>query len=421
MRHILLLAAILLVACDPYADWPDPGDVFPYVFTPESNLQPFHTVRAETETWDPINDQDMAGLYLKKLLSQKPSAPAEVLEHFRSVRPQIPALGPGVRLSFVGDVMWVGGNWKAFAAPAGKLLDGDLRVGNLETPTSSDHPTDSMALGLWSFNAPTDMLEALPLDLLQLNNNHSLDAGDKGLENTLREVAQRGYRRTGVDQQARVTVLGREVALLAYTWGINDRKVSKSHQLHVIPFGHLDESIDLGLLERQVSEARDAGAELVVVLLHWGFEYEFYPEPHFMILARRIVSAGADLVVGQGPHVVQPAEICHVNRPEVVPGVGTCSVRSGSGDRARTAAILYSLGNFGTTMPTLQQKVGLVATVSLDAGGVTGLGWSAAASVPLEGGQEGVEVLPLSDLAPDAVYLDEQKRLEQHLGAGWKR
>jgi poly-gamma-glutamate synthesis protein (capsule biosynthesis protein) len=417
MRWVLL-AACSLVACDPYADWPDPKNVFPYVFTPETNLAPYHTIRAETETWE-ISDQEKAGLYLKKLLNQKPSAPTEVLEHYKIMRPQIPAPGSGVRLSFVGDVMWVGGNWKAFATPAGKLLDGDLRVGNLETPTSPDHPTDSLPLG--SFNAPTDMLEALPLDLLQLNNNHSLDAGDKGLENTLREVSKRGYRHTGVDKQARVDVKGNEIALLAYTWGINNRKVSKSHQLHVIPFGHLEESIDLGLVERQVSDARQSGARNVVVLLHWGFEYEFYPEPHFMILARRMVSAGADLVVGHGPHVVQPAEICHVNRPEAVPGVGTCSVRSKTGDRERTAAILYSLGNFGTTMPTLQQKVGLVATVSLDESGVTGLGWSAAASVPLDGGQKGQEVVPLSDFAPGTVHAEELKRLERHLGSGWKR
>lgn len=420
MRAWLLLSA-LLAACDPYADWPDPHDLFPYVYTPESGLEPFETVRWETETWDPLVDQEEAGLYLKKLLTHKRGAPDEVLEHFRQMKEQVPAVGRGARLSLVGDVMWVGGNWNRFATPSAALLDGDLRVGNLETPVSPDHPTSSMALGIYAFNAPVEMLQTLPLDLLQLNNNHSLDADDLGLENTLAQVQKAGYRRVGVDAQSDETVAGLRVALLSYTWGVNDgRRSKKGHELHVVPFGHLGQPIDLGMIERQVGEARDGGAEAVVVLLHWGFEFEYYPDPHFMVLARRIIAAGADLIVGQGPHVVQPVEICHVNRPEHVPGVGTCSLRTDDG-RARTAAVLYSLGDFGTTLPSLQHKVGLVATASLDADGVGGLGWAAVASESLPDGA-GQSVKPLAGLAQgNEGYAEELERLEKHLGAGWRR
>lgn len=180
------------------------------------------------------------------------------------------------------------------------------------------------------------------------------------------------------------------------------------------------------MLERQVVAARDGGAELVVVLAHWGYEFEFYPDPHFMVLARRMVAAGADLVLGHGPHVVQPAELCHVNRPDRVPGVGSCSVRSirGDDDPPRTAAIFYSLGDFGTTLPTVQQKTGLVATVSAEPGaGVTGLGWSAVYSKSLlvNGAKAGQSVLPLAGQLKDADLAAEDRRLEQHLGAGWKR
>jgi hypothetical protein len=417
MRGLALVLGLLWVACDPYGDWPDPQQVFPYVYTAETGLEPYELVRWETESWDPYTDGEKTGLYLKKAVSHKLGAPKEVLEHFRLMRDELPPLGAGARLSFVGDVMWAGGNWDKFATPAAPLLDGQLRLGNLETPVSPDHPTEQAALGLYAFNAPTEMLEGLPLDLLQLNNNHSLDADDQGLENTLREVKAHGYRQVGVDSQTSLEVGGRKLAVLAYTWGINDgRRSERGHELHIVPFGHIGTDVDLSLLEQQAARARSEGAEIVVVLVHWGFEYELYPEPHFMVIARRIVKAGADLVVGHGPHVVQPAEICHVNRPEVVPGVGRCSVRTDD-DRPRTAAVLYSLGNFSSRMYTIHERVGLVATASVE-DGVTGLGWAGVASQELA---EGLDVLPLAVLAGEAAYAAEASWLDKHLGTSWRR
>ncbi len=411
--HLLLPAALLLAACDP---WPADGTVFPWVYTPETDLEDWEEVRWETETWDAENDPEMAGLYLRKALEHREGAPVESLDHFEAMRPQLPALGPGVQLSFVGDVMWVGDNWSDYAAGASGLLDGDLRIGNLETPTSPEHSTEQGALGTYAFNAPPEMLDSLPIDLLQLNNNHSIDAGDEGLEATIAEVEARGMDHTGVDEHATVEVGGLRIAFLSYTWGLNQRDASSIHELFIVPFGHIDEEIDLSGLEADIADARADGADTVVVLAHWGFEYEYYPDPHFMVLGRRMISAGADLVVGQGPHVVQPPEICSVNHDEILPGVGSCSVRDDSGE-PRTAAILYSLGNFGTAMPTEPCQTGLVATVSLDPD-VTGLGWAAQATAQ---GEDGPGILPLDDLLDDPDLAEESDRLEEHLGAGWKR
>ncbi len=401
-------------AADPYAHWPAEGTVYPWVYTPEPDLQDYERVRWETETWDPDTDAESAALYVRKLMLHRPGAPEESLAHFRQQRAGLPALGSGVRLSLVGDMLPPGDSWAEFAMPCAHLLDGDLRIGNLETPTSPLHPTDRSEMGLYEFNAPPEMLDGLPLDVLQLNNNHSLDCGDEGLEATLSEVAQRGLTQVGVDQQASVAVGERTVALLAYTWGVNRRDIASTHELHIVPFGHVDEPIDLTLVRTQVSAARES-ADSVVVLLHWGFEYEYYPDPHFMVLARDIVAGGADVIVGQGPHVVQPAEICHVNQPERVPGVGTCSVRSADG-RSRTAAVLYSLGNFSTPQPGLPLRAGIVATVSLDPD-VTGLGW--AATLMTRGAD--VAVIPLSEALDDPEVLAESRRLGAHLGTGWRR
>ncbi len=416
-RNALPAAVVVALAggCDAFDAWPDPTTVYPHVYTPRTDLEPFEEVRWETETWDPATDPANAGLYLRKAQEHRRSAPEESLEHHRVMRETIPPLGDGPTLSFVGDVMWIGENWDAFATPVEGLLDGDLRVGNLETPVDPASPTELDELPLYSFNAPPEMLDGLPLDLLQLNNNHSLDVGEDGLTATVEQVDARGYAATGVGGHARASVGGLSIDLLSYTWGLNGRGPSE-RDLFVVPFGH--DVVDLDPLREDVAAS---SADTVVVLVHWGFEYEYYADPRFEVMAREIVAAGATLVVGQGPHVVQPAEVCRVERADVVPGVGTCSVRAaeGAGDRERTAAVLYSLGNFSTTQPTLPMQTGVVATVSLDAatGDVSGLGWTPIATVDVEGLRT---VVPAADL-DDLEHRSEVLRLEDHLGAGWRR
>ncbi len=411
----LLAAATGLGACDPYAAWPAPTQVYPWVYTPETDLAAYETVRWESETWDPQTDATEAGLYLMKSANHRLGAPRESLAHFEAMRGQLPPPGDGVRLSLVGDAMWIGDNHDAFAEDVAHLLDGDLRVGNLETPTSPDHPTALTALGLYAFNAPPALLDGLPLDLVQVNNNHSVDAGDEGLQATLAELAQRGVTHTGVDAHAIREVAGRRIAFLGYTWGINQRGVTSAHDLHIVPFGHLDPDLDLDGVADDIASARADGAQSIVLLLHWGFEYEYYPDPYLMQIGRRLVALGADLVVGSGPHVAQPAERCAVNRPEVAPGVGTCSVRTEDGI-PRTAAILYSLGNFQSVMPTTPCKVGLIATATLGDGGVSGLSWLPVANVA----DPAHRLVPLEAL-DDARWVDESARLDAHLGANWRR
>ena len=420
-----LLCTVLISAipgCEEDGGWPQPGTYFPYVYTPQEDLEEYEEVRWETETWDTA-DPHMTAMYVLKALYHRPGAPTEELDHFEIMRTLFPRLAGGLRLSFIGDIMWIGSNWSEYALGATPLLDGDLRIGNLETPASVDHSTEPRALGVYSFNAPPEMLDGLPLDLLQLNNNHSLDADDLGLENTIAEVEARDFEHTGIDRQALLDVTDsdgseRRVAFLSYTWGLNDgRRSEAGHELHIVPFGHIDEEISLDLIGEQIDEARADGAETIVVLLHWGFEYEYYPDPHFMVLARRIIALGADLLVGQGTHVVQPPEVCWVNQPERIPGIGTCSLVTDDGV-PRTAAVLYSLGNFGAQMGSLPAQVGLVATVGIDDSGVTGLGWNAVATIRDEGVPS---LVPLAEMLDDADYAEEHERLRAHVGEGWQR
>jgi hypothetical protein len=412
-----VIVVLALGACDEYHRWPDEGTAFPDVYTPQTDLEPYEEVRWETETWDPTTDFTMAGLYLLKAQNHRKSAPVEELAHFDAMRAELPPLAStGLRLSFVGDVMWVGDGWSDFLVPASGLLDGDVRVGNLETPVSPDDSTDPSDLDLYEFNAPTAILDALPFDVVQATNNHALDVGNSGLEATLAQLDAHGYTEVGIDTPPVMDVSGQKVVFLAYTWGVNRPETPTTHDLHVIPFGHLDEPIDLSGLASDVAEAR-ANADIVVVMVHWGYEYEYYADPHFLVLGRQIIGTGADLIVGEGPHVVQPPEYCQVNDPSVVPGVGTCSLRTDD-EVPRTAAILYSLGDFGTNMPTVPCQVGIVATVSFDGRDVSGLGWAPAVAT-IEGGVHTEH--PLADRMDDPELAAESARLDAHLGTRWKR
>jgi poly-gamma-glutamate synthesis protein (capsule biosynthesis protein) len=424
----------LLAGCGPYSRWPDQDEVFPWVVTPQTDLEPYEEVRWETETWSP-EDVEMTGLYLQKAFFHRPGAPVEVLAHYDAMRQQIPSLvsdPAGPTFAFVGDIMYVEpletADWSTYTQATTPLFDhADLRVGNLETPTSDAHPTDARALGTYAFNADPAMLDGLPMDILQLNNNHSLDAGDEGLANTVDALRDRALVPTGVGgiDGLDAFATAEDTTFLAYTWGMNDQRRSEVFELHIVPFGHLDaDPIPLDAIAADIDASQ---TEHVVVMLHWGFEYEYYPDPHFLKLARRIVAMGADLVVGHGPHVVQPPELCHVDTPEIVPAIGTCSVRSDDPDGApRTAAILYSLGNFGTEMPTLPCQVGIIATAQLGASGVEGLGWTPVAAIASDGRPLVVPLDALLDpesafAADDPVAIQEElDRLTAHLGASWQ-
>ncbi len=395
-----------------------PELVFPWAYTPEQDLEAYQQVRWETETWDPLVDLDQALLYAQKSLLHRPSAPAESLEHFERMRPAIPPLADGPSLSFVGDVMWVGANWAHYADDVAALLDGDLRVGNLETPVDPNQSSASAALGLYAYNAPPELLDGLPLDVVQLNNNHTLDAGDAGIAATIAEVEARGLGWTGVDRHAVAPAGSLSVALLSYTWGLNVRDETSSHDLFVVPFGHLGEPIDLTGLVADVAAAREDGADRTVVLVHWGFEYEYYADPQFLVLGRAIIAAGADLVIGSGPHVAQPVEICEVDRG-VAAEVGVCALETPAGE-PRTAAIVPSLANFGASpsLSTLPTRGGLVVTVSFGAQGVSGLGWAAVGQTV---GAQGPFLSRIEDLTADPEWAAEEERLVALLGDGWRR
>src|SRR5262249_53671908 len=142
---------------------------------------------------------------------------------------------------------------------------------------------------------------------------------------------------------------GLRIGFYAATWGLNDMTrlyspgLALSYLPGIAPLGA--RPIDTAEIERVLSEMGEENVDFKIINLHWGFEFEFYPDPAIMAVGRRIVQAGADLILGSHPHVLQPNEVCFVEGPD-----GT----------QRKALIVYSLGNFLTAMYTPECEIGVI-------------------------------------------------------------
>jgi len=358
-----------------------PRDVFPYRFAPPPPLPRYARHRSEGE--HPFRCLLHSIDYLRKYRRKVWEASPDVVSHLakqRALMSAVAAEAPsGPALAFVGDLMWIRNGWDGFLDPAvlDYLNSHEAVVGNLETVIS---PRVSVAEWLpdrLRFNSRPELLTSFrrpdgrnTFAALSLANNHALDFGSRALLDTLsllsREgIAQSGVRR-GEDEPAFALVECGDVRVGFYaaTWRQRGSRGQPLLMNEIAGLERPEDGVDLDPARRALVEMAERGAEVRVVALHWGYEYEMFPTPHQMQVARELVCAGADIVVGTHPHVIQPAEVCLVNGyesggGELPPG---SLLRSPEG-RRRKALILYSLGNFATAMYTLSCRVGLIASV----------------------------------------------------------
>jgi poly-gamma-glutamate capsule biosynthesis protein CapA/YwtB (metallophosphatase superfamily) len=160
-------------------------------------------------------------------------------------------------------------------------------------------------------------------DAVSLGNNHAADLGIEGLRQTPILLQERGIEPLGAARDPgsklevrSLDVLGTRIAVLSVTTRSNFALPPAAPNVATVPEHELSNA--LGPLLQEASPTHD----LVVVLLHWGVEYARFPETVQRLAARALVDAGADLVIGHHPHVLQEVELY------------------------RDAVIAYSLGNF---------------------------------------------------------------------------
>lgn len=369
------------------------GEHFPYRFAPAPPLPRY--ARHRTEGRPPLHCLLHVVDYLRKYKHKVWVASADVVAHFaaqRELLAAIPAPPPGgPTMALVGDLMWIRDGWDGFLDPA--LLDHlnshEAAIGNLETVISPRAAVAPWLPDRLRFNSRPELLTAFrrpdgrnTFSALSLANNHALDFGRQPLLDTLDLLAREGIAQSGVTRAEgeRPFVVfacgGVRVGFYAATWA---ESRPNTPRLNGIPGLERPEGgLDLSQTRDALAEMEDHGADIRVVALHWGYEYEMFPTPHQMQVAREVVRAGADIVVGTHPHVVQPAEVCFVNGCEERCGLAAvpqaCRLTTPDG-RARKALILYSLGNFTTAMYTSGCRVGLVASVRFHRNGEDEVEW----------------------------------------------
>ncbi len=195
-------------------------------------------------------------------------------------------------------------------APVKALVSGaDLAICHLETPLA---PAAGPYHGYPRFSAPPQVATALKqtgYDACSTASNHSFDGGAAGVTRTLDTLDAVGLRHAGTARTPAeavtpvlIDVRGVEVALLSYTFGFNGLPYPGGDTWRA---NRLDES----RIRAAAKTARAAGAQIVVLVCHWGTEYSHQPNTQQRTLAPRFAAdPDIDLVVGHHAHVVQPLE-----------------------------------------------------------------------------------------------------------------
>jgi poly-gamma-glutamate capsule biosynthesis protein CapA/YwtB (metallophosphatase superfamily) len=250
-----------------------------------------------------------------------------------------------VTLAFAGDVHFEGTAAGALRGRVGSafgiLRRADLAVVNLETAVTDRGTAQPKE---FTFRAPAaafGVLRRAGVDAVTVANNHGMDYGRVGLEDTL-AAAQR-YRMpllgAGADQTAawtplRRTIHGVRISVIAATDVLDDFATTSWVAKPGVP--GLASAKDTSRLVAAVRTERSK-ADVVVVFLHWGKETVYCPTARQQDLAHRLSDAGADIVVGSHAHVVEPT--ARVGRTVVDYGLGNFQFYARGGAGSETGVL----------------------------------------------------------------------------------
>ena len=215
------------------------------------------------------------------------------------------------------------------------LQDADYTIGNLETPLAGRNPGPIVLYNEFPrFNAPDEYAEALKeagFDFVSTANNHANDMHEAGILRTIETLDAVGLEHAGTyatrEEQERVFI--KEInnirfAFLAFSNSTNGVPLTSGKP-------YLVNIINEERMRLKIEQARQEGAEVVVVLPHMGDEYIGYPSEQHIRIARNLCRNGADIVMISHPHVLQPTEVFEIEDED---------------GNVRTCFIAYSMGNF---------------------------------------------------------------------------
>ena len=228
------------------------------------------------------------------------------------------------------------------------LSDADYTIANLETTVGlyGSQPYS----GYPRFNAPESLLGTIKdsgVDFLTLANNHILDRYFDGMVITVDNVEAYGFDFAGAyrsqaeaDAPVIVEVNGIKIGMLAYTEHTNGMEVHCNPDATVFGVDYLKDAD----FKADVQALRDAGADIVIAMPHWGTEYVRKPDAYVRTYAEKMIAAGVDVILGSHPHMVQPIEWVTVETE----------------DGPRTALVAWSMGNFIDNMKVQYTDSGII-------------------------------------------------------------
>lgn len=244
-----------------------------------------------------------------------------------------------------------GWDFKPLFEPVAPLIQkADFAVANLETTlTGSDYPWS----GYPGFNTPPEFardVKAVGFDAVTHANNHALDYDEPGLIKTIEALERYGIPRTGTnrtpDEQEQILVVevvpGIKMALLSYTYGTNGIPLPNPWNVNML---------DPDRIRADIRQAREMPeVDLVAVALHMGEEYAREPNEEQEFYVQLSLEAGADIILGDHPHVVQKIEVRQV---------------TDEFGRDLPRAVIFSLGNFISNQVGLDRLEGLMFVVDV--------------------------------------------------------
>jgi len=237
-----------------------------------------------------------------------------------------------------------------FAPIAHIVAEGDWRMANLETPMAGK---EFGYTGYPTFNAPIELAQALwntGFNTLSTANNHTLDKGVKGAIATLDNVKALGFATVGsardMEEAEQIVIVEQNdiaMGFLSYTYGTNGIPIPEGKEFIV-------NLIDKDKIIADIGRLRAEGADVVTIAMHFGNEYQTQPSEEQKTLARELIAAGADIIAGSHPHVLQPYEVVSLQDEEGV---------------ERQGLIIYSMGNFISNQRGDSKDYGAIFRVDL--------------------------------------------------------
>jgi poly-gamma-glutamate capsule biosynthesis protein CapA/YwtB (metallophosphatase superfamily) len=222
-----------------------------------------------------------------------------------------------ISLLFIGDIMghdeqiWSAENREThafnyddvFSYIKPVISEADISIANFEV-TLAGPPY----MGYPQFSSPSALASACKnagIDYLVNANNHAADRGKGGISGTIMRLDSLGIPHTGtfINAETRDSLYplmimksGISIALLNYTYGTNGIKIPEPVIVNLL---------DKALITNDVRKAESRNADIIILFLHWGTEYDTIPAKSQTDLAEYFFSIGVDLVIGSHPHVLQ--------------------------------------------------------------------------------------------------------------------